>query len=156
MKFITYNRKKRLSDLYEELDAVNAQKGRELSDVNRIRLQRQADEIEQAIYFLVEDHFYYRWAASRCLKLIHPGSQLEYIVVERPQADPQRPATEYVINVAEYWKSDRNSIPRIAYFQLKQATANENQPLTLTDLRNTLQGFAARYSDHFCGAEPPN
>jgi hypothetical protein len=105
-------------------------------------------------YSRAGDEFHYRWAARRCLKLIYPNSSLQYIVVEGSDVEERGFAGEYVIDVTEYSNSLNNAPKQITYYQLKHTTARKNDPFNLSDLKNTIEGFAARYSDHFCKNEP--
>lgn len=95
------------------------------------------------------DEFHYRWAARRCLKLIYPKSALEYIVVEGSGPDDTELAGEYVMDVTEYSIPAEDSSNKIAYYQLKHTTTKVDTPFNLSDLRGTIEGFAARYSEHF-------
>lgn len=97
------------------------------------------------------DTFHYRWAARRCLRMISPKSRVSAIVIEGSME--RKKAGEYVIDVAEYLEPS-DGIPRqIAYFQLKHTTIRKEQPFNLSDLKGTIQGFAERYSELFCGAQ---
>jgi len=91
------------------------------------------------------DVFHYRWAARRCLQMVYPKSKLQYIVIEG--SSECELAGEYVIDVAEYSNSGENSSNEIAYFQLKHSTVRKEQPFQLSDLKDTIVGFAKRYSD---------
>lgn len=62
-------------------------------------------------------------------------------------------AGEYVIDVTEYSNSPDTATQQIAYYQLKHTTVRTNDPFNLSDLKNTIEGFATRYSDHFCKNE---
>jgi hypothetical protein len=95
------------------------------------------------------DVFHYRWAARRCLRMIHPGSRLRCIVIEGSKE--RKRAGEYVIDVAEYYDPVESDLPEIAYYQLKHTTVRKERPLNLSDLRQTIEGFAERYSEHLSG-----
>ncbi|HDR7662879.1 MULTISPECIES: P-loop domain-containing protein [Bacillus cereus group] len=95
------------------------------------------------------DIFHYRWAARRCLRLIHPKSLVKEIIIEGSKE--KKKAGEYVIDVAEYLDSDTDETECIAYYQLKHTTVRKNVLFNLSDLKDTLEGFAARYSAHLKG-----
>lgn len=99
-------------------------------------------------YSRAGDVFHYRWAARRCLKMIHPKSLVRCIVIEGSKE--RKLAGEYVIDVAEYSDSVEVNSQEIAYFQLKHTTVRKEQPFNLSDLKDTIEGFAKRYSEHFC------
>ena len=99
------------------------------------------------------DEFHYCWAARRCLKLLYPKSTLEHIVVEGSGAEDSDFDGEYVVDVAEYYNSTNDEDSRaVIYYQLKHTTVNIHNAFILSDLKNTIEGFAARYSEHFCQA----
>lgn len=98
-------------------------------------------------YSRAGDVFHYRWAARRCLRMIHPKSLLQYIVIEGSKERER--AGEYVIDVAEYSDSAESDSQEIVYFQLKHTTLRKDQPFRLSDLKGTIVGFAKRYSEHF-------
>lgn len=102
-------------------------------------------------YSRAGDEFHYRWAARRCLKLIYPKTSLEYIVVEGSGLEESELDGEYVMDVTEYSNSAENNSKKITYYQLKHTTTKTDTPFNLSDLRNTIEGFAARYSEHFSG-----
>ena len=102
-------------------------------------------------YSRAGDAFHYRWAARRCLRMIHPGSQVNSIVIEGSKE--QKAAGEYVIDVAEYAHAVGNSQKEISYFQLKHSTKRANQPFNLSDLKDTIVGFAQRFRVLFCGTD---
>ena len=99
-------------------------------------------------YSRAGDVFHYRWAARRCLRIIYPKSLVRYIVIEGSKE--WELAGEYVIDVAEYSDSVEGNSQEIAYFQLKHTTVRKEQPFNLSDLKDTIEGFAKRYSEHFC------
>lgn len=99
-------------------------------------------------YSRAGDAFHYRWAARRCLKMIHPKSQLRSIVIEGSKERNQ--AGEYVIDIAEYTETDEGEVEKITYFQLKHTTVRKDRPFNLSDLKGTIKGFAERYSEQFC------
>ncbi|MBW2737586.1 MAG: ATP-binding protein [Deltaproteobacteria bacterium] len=105
-------------------------------------------ESELVRYSRAGDVFHYRWAARRCLRMIHPKSLVRYIVIEGSKE--RKRAGEYVIDVAEYSDSVEVNSQEIAYFQLKHTTVRKDQLFNLSDLKDTIEGFAERYSEHFC------
>lgn len=94
-------------------------------------------------YSRAGDVFHYRWAARRCLQLIYPNTNLQRFFVEGSLE--RRRAGEYVIDVSEY--SCHNSEEQLTYFQLKHSTTRVGQPFQLSDLRDTIEGFAKRFRD---------
>lgn len=89
------------------------------------------------------DAFHYRWAARRCLLMINPQSHLKSITVE---ASKEAAAGESVIDLAEYYQSAKGR-QTVDYQQLKHSTVRVNQPLSLSELRRTLNGFGARFEE---------
>jgi hypothetical protein len=96
-------------------------------------------------YSRAGDTFHYRWAARRCLRMIYPNSRLNSVVIEGSKE--RKLSGEYVIDVAEYYNLDENSKDEIKYYQLKHTSVRKEQPFNLSDLKNTITGFANRYSD---------
>ncbi len=96
-------------------------------------------------YSRAGDIFHYRWAARRCLRLIYPNSPLQTVVIEGSKEEEKE--GEYVIDVAEY-----SILPdgerRIDYYQLKHTIIRQNEPFTISDLKETFEGFAKRYNQH--------
>jgi len=99
-------------------------------------------------YSRAGDVFHYRWAARRCLRMIYPKSPLRFIIIEGSK-DAELPG-EYVIDMAEYSEVEEGKEEEIAYFQLKHTTVRNDQPFELSDLKDTVEGFAERYAEHFC------
>lgn len=97
-------------------------------------------------YSRAGDAFHYRWAARRCLKMIYPSSPVKYIVIEGSRE--RKLAGEYIIDVSEYLGNDENENKETNYFQLKHTTVQKNDPFHLSDLKDTITGFADRYKDH--------
>lgn len=97
-------------------------------------------------YSRAGDVFHYRWAARRCLKMIYPSSPVKYIVIEGSKE--RKLAGEYIIDVLEYQGKDGNENKETSYFQLKHTTVRKEEPFTLSDLKDTITGFADRYKDH--------
>lgn len=96
-------------------------------------------------YSRAGDVFHYRWAARRCLGLIYPNTSLRSIVIEGSKENKKE--GEYVIDVSEYYDlQDDNK--RIKYYQLKHTTVQKDSPFTLSDLKDTIEGFSKRYNQH--------
>lgn len=95
-------------------------------------------------YSRAGDAFHYRWAARRCLHLIAPNTSLEYLTVEG--SDETGKAGEYVIDLAEY--HEINGEKRIDYYQLKHSTTQVADPFTISDLKETFEGFGKRFKQH--------
>lgn len=98
-------------------------------------------------YSRAGDVFHYRWAARRCLRLINPRSTLRHIIIEGSKE--RTFAGEYVIDVAEYTESADSGKEKVTYFQLKHSTKRVSRPFNLSDLKDTIEGFAKRYKEHF-------
>ena len=98
-------------------------------------------------YSRAGDVFHHRWAARRCLRMLRPKSRLKCVVIEGSKENAL--AGEYVIDVAEYWDSRESGRQDLAYYQLKHSTKRRTIPLSLSDLKNTLEGFAERFSKLF-------
>ncbi len=96
-------------------------------------------------YSRAGDVFHYRWAARRCLRLIYANSSLTGVYIEGSPETGK--AGEYVIDVSEYSTEDAGK-KKIDYYQLKHTTAQEDEPFTISDLKDTFIGFAARYLQH--------
>ncbi len=96
-------------------------------------------------YSRAGDVFHYRWAARRCLKLIHPNSSIEKIYIEG--SSEIKKAGEYVIDVSEY-STDQKGKQLLEYYQLKHTTVKKDEPFNLSDLKNTIEGFAKRHIQH--------
>lgn len=105
-------------------------------------------ESEKVTYSRKGDVFHYRWAARRCLKLIIPKSPLRCIVIEGSKESEVD--GEYVIDVAEYVDSVDSGDEEITYFQLKHSTKRVSEHFNLSDLKNTIEGFARRFRGIFC------
>jgi hypothetical protein len=95
-------------------------------------------------YSRAGDVFHYRWAARRCLKMIHPKSLIKSISIEGSKE--REKAGEYIIDVAEYVKSLEDGNETITYFQLKHSTQQLDSSFTLSKLKDTIEGFARRFS----------
>lgn len=97
-------------------------------------------------YSRAGDVFHYRWAARRCLRMIYPNSLLQSLTVEGSQEIDK--AGEFVIDITEcYGTVDRNE--KINYYQLKHTTVQKDKPFILSDLKNTIEGFALRFEQHY-------
>lgn len=96
-------------------------------------------------YSRAGDAFHYRWAARYCLKMLNPFSPIKSIVIEGSKE--QDLEGECIIDVAEYYLSEDGN-DAINYYQLKHTTLYKNIPFNLSDLKDTVVGFAKRYKDH--------
>src|SRR3990172_6958711 len=94
------------------------------------------------------DVFHYLWAARRCLKLINPKSPLKCVVIEGSKESTL--VGEYVIDVAEYMVSNDSGKEKVTYFQLKHSTKRVNQHFILSDLKDTIEGFAKSFKKLSC------
>lgn len=90
------------------------------------------------------DIFHYRWAVKRCLKLLDLNTNLTQITIEGSKES--KLAGECVIDLAEYRQSDDGS-KSVEYFQLKHSTVRVSDSFSLSDLRETIEGFAKRFID---------
>lgn len=104
-------------------------------------------ENELVRYSRAGDTFHYRWAARRCLRMIHPKSKLRCIIIEG--SNEKKLAGEYVIDVAEYSGRDIENSQEINYYQLKHTTVRKELPFNLSDLKDTIEGFAKRFIDYY-------
>jgi hypothetical protein len=89
------------------------------------------------------DIFHYRWAVKRCLKLLEFNTDLLHITIEGSQES--KLAGECVVDLAEYRESEKGE-RSVEYFQLKHSTVRVDQPFTLSTLKETIVGFAKRFS----------
>ncbi|MGE7981831.1 ATP-binding protein [Solibacillus sp. NPDC093137] len=103
-------------------------------------------ENELVRYSRAGDIFHYRWAARRCLRLIHPRTSVKEIRIEGSKENKK--AGEYVIDVAEYSESEIDNSENVFYYQLKHTTVRKDEPFNLSDLKDTITGFAQRYVVH--------
>ncbi len=101
---------------------------------------------ELVAYSRQGDVFHYRWAARRCLKLVFPNTTLETIVIEGSKEKIKR--GEYVIDITEYYNDESSKQNEIKYYQLKHTTVQKDNPFTLSDLKETIEGFSQRFSQH--------
>lgn len=100
---------------------------------------------ELVSYSRAGDVFHYRWAARRCLALVYPNAPLQSVVIEG-SAEMEKEG-EYVIDVSEYYVTEDGK-KHIEYYQLKHTTLHKDDPFTLSDLKDTFEGFSKRYSQH--------
>jgi hypothetical protein len=96
-------------------------------------------ENELVRYSRAGDVFHYRWAARRCLRMIHPKSSVKSIVIEGSKESKK--AGEYVIDVAEYVSTSGNGNEQIAYFQLKHSTSTKRLEEAFTPIWGDLCGY---------------
>ncbi|CAK1715558.1 NACHT domain-containing protein [Vibrio crassostreae] len=95
-------------------------------------------------YSRAGDIFHYRWAVKRCLELLDFNTDLQHITIEGSQECGL--AGECVVDLAEYRQSSKGD-RRVEYFQLKHSTVRADTPFTLSELKETIEGFAKRYSE---------
>ncbi|MGV8830027.1 MAG: hypothetical protein ACWA6U_17095 [Breznakibacter sp.] len=100
---------------------------------------------EKVAYSRQGDDFHYRWAARRCLKLIHPNSSLQTVVIEGSNEEEKE--GEYVIDFTEYYEFADNK-RQVKYYQLKHTTVQKDDPFVLSDLKDTIKGFSKRFLQH--------
>jgi hypothetical protein len=92
------------------------------------------------------DVFHYRWAARRCLRMLDMKSKVKHIVIEG-SSEPSRPG-EFVMDVTEHVESQEISKDDVNYFQLKHSIKRVDLPFQLSELKDTIAGFANRFKDH--------
>ncbi|MEG4202802.1 hypothetical protein QUA20_02570 [Microcoleus sp. Pol7_A1] len=100
-------------------------------------------ENDSVRYSRAGDVFHYRWAARRCIRMLHPKSSVKCIVIEGSKENEV--TGENVIDVAEYTEDAEGYDKKITYFQLKHTTQRVDQPFTLSGLKDTIEGFAKRF-----------
>lgn len=100
---------------------------------------------EKVAYSRAGDVFHYRWAARRCLGLVYPNASLRTIVIEGSKENIKD--GEYVIDVSEYY-DELNNKKQVKYYQLKHTTVQKDAPFVLSDLKDTIEGFSKRFSQH--------
>ena len=71
---------------------------------------------------------------------------LRKVIIE--SSKDNKKAGEYVIDVAEYYSPSESTPESITYFQLKHSTKRYKEPFLTSDLKDTIQGFAKRFSAH--------
>ena len=94
-------------------------------------------------YSRAGDVFHYRWAARRCLRMVHPNSQLKRMSVEGTPEDAS--SGDEVIDVAEYFENEEGTVDRIEYYQLKHTSERQDDPFNLSGLKKAVEGFAERF-----------
>ncbi|MFD2943270.1 hypothetical protein [Flavobacterium notoginsengisoli] len=104
-------------------------------------------------YSRAGDVFHYRWAARRCLALVHPNSELTHMVIEGSDPKQDQKEGEYVIDVSEYY--EQSGRKRVKYYQLKHTTVQMDSPFTLSDLEETIIGFSNRFCEHMQQSDAP-
>lgn len=102
-------------------------------------------------YSRAGDVFHYRWAARRCLGLLYPNALLHTLVIEGSEEDEKN--GEYVIDVTEYF-DEINNKKQIKYYQLKHTTVKKDTPFVLSDLKDTIEGFSKRFTQHLKEKNP--
>lgn len=90
------------------------------------------------------DQFHYRWAARRCLGMIHPTSRVFNLKIEGSHENASE--GEFVIDVAEYAKTEEGKND-VSYFQLKHSNKRRDKPIQLSELKKTLIGFGSRFTE---------
>jgi GTPase SAR1 family protein len=103
-------------------------------------------------YSRAGDVFHYRWAARRCLGLVYSNASLRTIVIEGSKENEKE--GEYVIDVTEYY-DELNDRKQIKYYQLKHTTVQKDTPFVLSDLKDTIEGFSKRFSQHLTETNAP-
>lgn len=96
-------------------------------------------------YSRAGDAFHYRWAARRCLAMVYPNAELQYLVVEGSSDNDL--LGEYSIDVSEYYLRGDRQITE--YYQLKHSTVQNDIPFQLSDLQTTFEGFSSRFIEHY-------
>lgn len=103
-------------------------------------------------YSRAGDVFHYRWAARRCLRLVYPNTSLRTVVIEGSKESEKE--GEYVIDVSEY--HELYDKKQIKYYQLKHTTVQKDTPFVLSDLKDTIEGFSERFSQHLRETNAPD
>nr|VFJ62639.1 MAG: hypothetical protein BECKFM1743A_GA0114220_103112 [Candidatus Kentron sp. FM] len=96
------------------------------------------------------DDFHVLWTARRALRLFDPKSGLAAVAVEGISEREGIPAREGIlaIDTAEYYGSeDLAQATQVVYSQLKYSTTAPDKPWTVSGLKDTLQGFADRFTE---------
>lgn len=91
------------------------------------------------------DVFHYRWAARRCLKLLDLNTNLTSVVIEGSK-ERTLPG-ECAIDITEYYRDEPDCLEEVVYFQLKHSVARQHMHFNISDVRETFEGFAARFKD---------
>jgi len=95
------------------------------------------------------DQFHYYWAARRCLRLLPIETDLVAISIEGPAIPDGELFNDgsKSIDVAEYRGStDPATAAHVRYVQLKHSSRREQKAWVASELTDTLQDFAKRYS----------
>jgi hypothetical protein len=79
--------------------------------------------------------------------MLHPKSSVKYIVIENSK---KKVPGENVIDVAEYTENPERCGETATYFQLKHSTKRVDQLFQLSDLKDTVEGFAKLFSARGC------
>lgn len=95
-------------------------------------------------YSRAGDKFHYRWAVKRCLKLLNFDTDLTKITIEGSEEESFK--GEDVIDIAEYRKNGFG-LKSVEHFQLKHSTVRIDKPFTLSELEDTITGFAKRFTE---------
>ncbi|BBN60200.1 hypothetical protein [Hydrogenovibrio marinus] len=90
------------------------------------------------------DIFHYRWAVKRSLKLLDFNTDLTHITIEG-SLEPNLKG-ECVVDLAEY-KVNNTGEKSVEYFQLKHSTVQVNKHFTLSLLKDSIIGLAARFEE---------
>jgi hypothetical protein len=98
------------------------------------------------------EDFHVLWTARRALRMLDPASGLVAVAVEGV-SERERPRNRgveaglLVIDTAEYYGSeDLNEAQEVVYLQLKYSTTSPEAAWSVVGLRDTLRGFADRYT----------
>jgi hypothetical protein len=95
------------------------------------------------------DQFHYHWAARHCLSLLPGVSDLVAISIEGASAAEGLGSVnegDELIDVGFYFGSESLKDARLVrYVQLKHSTKRVQEPWTASGLKNTLEGFSARF-----------
>lgn len=93
-------------------------------------------------YSRAGDAFHYRFAAKFCLDMLNPKSEITEITIEGSK-NPRDPAKsgEYVIDLGIY----KDNINEIEFYQLKHTTVQQEKAMNMSDIKDTVIGFATRY-----------
>jgi hypothetical protein len=111
-------------------------------------------EIDLVRYRNDGEEFHVLWTARRALRMLDPGSGLVAVAVEgvaerESVSVSPSDAGLLVIDTAEYYGSDDlTQATQVIYYQLKYSTTRPDAPWTVAGLKETLGGFAARFSAH--------
>lgn len=93
-------------------------------------------------YSRAGDAFHYRFAAKFCLDMLNPKSEITEITIEGSK-NPGIPGKsgEYVIDLGVY----KDNISQIEFYQLKHTTVQQEKAMNMSDIKDTVIGFAKRY-----------